>query len=97
MQASLFGIRRKYDGLVRFQIPAGPALAAQVAEIMQAIPRTFAPVTRRSVPQEDLVYYTSTLQLARCAGARRRRSEVGAADQLRAHRRAELGPFLDFR
>ena len=38
MQASLFGIRRKYDGLERFQIPVGPALAARVAEIMQAIP-----------------------------------------------------------
>ena len=42
MQASLFGIRRKYDGLVRFQIPVGPALAARVTEIMQAIPRAFA-------------------------------------------------------
>ena len=36
MQLSSFGIRRKYDGLVRFQIPSGPALAAQVAEIMRA-------------------------------------------------------------
>jgi multidrug resistance efflux pump len=54
MQASQFGIRRKYDGLVRFQLPAGPAQAAQVAEIMQAIPRTFALVTLRDVSQGDL-------------------------------------------
>ncbi len=26
MQASLFGVQRKYDGLLRFQIPAGPTM-----------------------------------------------------------------------
>ena len=71
MQASLFGIRRKYDGLVRFQIPAGPALAAQVAEIMQAIPRTFALVTMRSVSQEDLADYTYQVKLASQADSAR--------------------------
>ena len=71
MQASLFGIRRKYDGLVRFQIPAGPALAAQVAGIMQAIPRTFALVTMRSVSQEDLADYTYQVKLASQADSAR--------------------------
>ncbi|MEE3259541.1 MAG: DUF4956 domain-containing protein [Candidatus Latescibacterota bacterium] len=65
MQASSFGIRRQYDGLIRFQIPAGPTLAAQVAEIMQAIPRTFALVTLRNVAQGDLVDYTYQVKLAR--------------------------------
>jgi uncharacterized membrane protein YhiD involved in acid resistance len=71
MQASLFGIRRKYDGLVRFQIPVGPVQAAQVAEIMQTIPRTFALVTMRSVSQEDLVDYTYQVKLSLEADAAR--------------------------
>jgi uncharacterized membrane protein YhiD involved in acid resistance len=71
MQVSLFGIRRQYDGLVRFQIPAGPTLAAQAAEIMQAIPRTFALVTLRNVSQGDLVDCTYQVKLAREADSAR--------------------------
>ena len=71
MQASLFGIRRKYDGLVRFQLPTGPAVAAQVAAIMQDIPRTFALVTMRSVSQDDLVDYTYEVKLGREADSAR--------------------------
>jgi uncharacterized membrane protein YhiD involved in acid resistance len=65
MHLSLFGTRRKYDGLVRFQVPTGPALAAQVAEIMQAIPRTFALVTLRNVSQGGLIDCTYQVKLAR--------------------------------
>ena len=65
MHFSLFGTRRKYDGLVRFQMPTGPTLATQVAEIMQAIPLTFALVTMRNVSQGDLVDYTYQVKLAR--------------------------------
>jgi len=71
MQASLFGIRRKYDGLVRFQVPTGPEPAARVAAIMQEIPRTFALVTMRNVSQEDLVDYTYQVKLVREADAAR--------------------------
>jgi uncharacterized membrane protein YhiD involved in acid resistance len=71
MQTSLFGIRRQYDGLVRFQIPSGPTLSAQVAEIMQTIPRTFALVTMRNVSQGDLVDYTYQVKLVREADSAR--------------------------
>ena len=46
-------------------------LAAQVAEIMQTIPRTFALVTMRSVSQEDLVDYTYQVKLSLEADAAR--------------------------
>ena len=65
MQASAFGIRRRYDGLVRFQLPAGPNAAERVAEIMRSIPRTFALVTLRDVSQGDLVDYTYQVKLGR--------------------------------
>ena len=63
MQASLFGTRMKYDGLLRFQLPAGPTFAAQVARILQEIPRTFGLVTMRDVAQGDLVDYTYQVKL----------------------------------
>lgn len=69
--SSLFGTRRKYDGLVRFQVPAGPDLASQVAEIMQAIPRTFVLVTMRNVSQGELVDCTYQVKLAREADSAR--------------------------
>ncbi len=65
MQSSLFGMRRKYDGLVRFQIPTGPTFAAQVARILQDVPRTFGLVTMRNVAQGDLVDCTYQVKLAR--------------------------------
>lgn len=71
VHASMFGLRRKYDGLVRFQIPTGGRPAAQVAEIMQAIPRTFALVTARSISQGNLVDCTYQVKLAREADSAR--------------------------
>ena len=65
MQSSSFGTRRKYDGLVRFQIPTGPTFAAQVGQILQDIPRTFALVTMRNVAQGDLLDYTYQVKLVR--------------------------------
>ena len=64
MHASLFGTRMKYDGLVRFQVPAGPAFAAQVAGILQEVSRTFGLVTMRDVAQGDLVDCTYQVKLA---------------------------------
>ena len=63
MNASLFGSRRKYDGLVRFQIPIGPTFATQVARILQEVPKTFALVTMRNVAQGDLVDCTYQVKL----------------------------------
>ncbi len=63
MHSSTFGIRRKYDGLVRFQIPVGPKPAEKVAEAMRAIPKTFALVTLRNVSQGDLVDCTYQVKL----------------------------------
>ena len=71
MQSSSFGTRRKYDGLVRFQLPTGPTFAAQVARILQDIPRTFALVTMRNVAQGDLLDYTYQVKLAREADSAR--------------------------
>ena len=64
MQVSSFGIRRRYDGLVRFQLPSGPGPAGRAAQIMQDIPRTFALVALRDVSQGDLVDYTYQVKLA---------------------------------
>jgi uncharacterized membrane protein YhiD involved in acid resistance len=83
MQVSSFGIRRQYDGLVRFQVPAGPDLAARVAEIMQSVPRTFALVTLRDVSQGDLVDYTYQVKLVRETDAPRLMQALEALDGIR--------------
>ena len=83
MQASLFGIRRKYDGLVRFQAPAGPTLSAQISAIMMAVPRTFALVTMRNVSQEEMVDYTYQVKLAQESDSARLMEALQALDGIR--------------
>ena len=59
-----FGDRRSHDGLVRFQVPVGPAAAAQVAEVMTTIPAHFALVTMRSAAQGEVVDYSYQVRLS---------------------------------
>ena len=83
MHASLFGTRMKFDGLVRFQIPAGPTFAAQVARILQEVPKTFALVTMRDVAQGDLVDCTYQVKLADEADSTRLIEVLGQIEGIR--------------
>ena len=58
-----FGQRRTPDGLVRFQIPAGPEFSARVAEAMSSLPVHFALVTMRTAAQGELVDYAYQVRL----------------------------------
>jgi uncharacterized membrane protein YhiD involved in acid resistance len=58
-----FGKRRSSDGLVRFQVPSGPAASAEVGKIMGTLTRSFALVTMRPVAQGDFVDYTYQVKL----------------------------------
>ena len=83
MHSSRFGTRMKYDGLVRFQIPAAPDFAAQVAQVLQQIPRTFGLVTMRDVAQGDLVDCTYQVKLVREADATRLIEALGEIEGIR--------------
>ena len=83
MHASLFGTRMKYDGLVRFQVPSGPAFAAEVARILQEVPRTFGLVTMRDVAQGDLVDCTYQVKLADEADSTRLIEALGQIEGIR--------------
>jgi len=61
---SPFGARRKYDGLVRFQIPAGPQSSGEVTAIMQGYTRNFVLVAMRSVAQGQVVDYAYQVKLS---------------------------------
>ena len=60
-----FGERRSHDGLVRFQVPVGPASAAQVMQIMSTVPAHFALVTMRTAAQGEIVDYSYQVRLSR--------------------------------
>ena len=83
MHSSLFGTRMKFDGLVRFQIPAAPDFAAQVAQVLQQIPRTFGLVTMRDVAQGDLVDCTYQVKLVREADSTRLIEALGEIEGIR--------------
>lgn len=61
---SPFGARRKSDGLVRFQIPAGVQAIGQVTTIMQSNTRNFVLVTMRNVAQGQIVDYAYQVKLS---------------------------------
>lgn len=61
---SPFGTRRKSDGLVRFQIPAGTQTIGQVTTIMQSHTRNFVLVTMRNVAQGQIVDYAYQVKLS---------------------------------
>ena len=83
MHSSLFGTRMKFDGLVRFQIPAAPDFAAQVTQVFQQIPRTFGLVTMRDVAQGDLVDCTYQVKLVREADSTRLIEALGRIEGIR--------------
>jgi uncharacterized membrane protein YhiD involved in acid resistance len=61
---SPFGTRRKHDGLVRFQIPAGPQAVARITKIMQNSTKSFAMVAMRNVAQGKTVDYAYQVKLS---------------------------------
>ncbi|MFC1569438.1 DUF4956 domain-containing protein [bacterium] len=61
---SPFGTRRKHDGLLRFQIPAGHETAEQVVEILKKTTKSFILVTMRDVAQGKAFDYSYQVKLA---------------------------------
>lgn len=55
LQVSHFGQRRQFDGLLRFQLPAGGDASAKVVEILGRIPSHFALVSKRSQAQGEVM------------------------------------------
>jgi hypothetical protein len=68
LQWTRFGQRRSMDGMVRFQVPSGPEVSAELAQVMGGLPMQFALVTMRSAAQGDLVDYAYQIRL-RAEGA----------------------------
>jgi uncharacterized membrane protein YhiD involved in acid resistance len=64
LYVSPFGTRRKHDGLVRFQLPAGPEAVAEVTSIMQNYTKNFVLVTMRNVAQGQVVDFAYQVKLA---------------------------------
>lgn len=64
LYVSPFGTRRKHDGLVRFQLPAGPQAVAEVTTIMQNYTKNFVLVTMRNVAQGQVVDFAYQVKLA---------------------------------
>jgi uncharacterized membrane protein YhiD involved in acid resistance len=60
---SPFGTRRRHDGLVRFQIPAGPIAASLVTQVLQSNTKNFVLVTMRDVAQGKLFDYAYQVKL----------------------------------
>ena len=63
LYVSPFGTRRKHDGLIRFQIPSGPQITAEVTKIMQNNTRHFVLVTMRDVAQGQAFDYAYQVKL----------------------------------
>lgn len=61
---SPFGTRRKHDGLLRFQIPAGHEPAEKIMEILKATTKSFTLVTMRDVAQGNAFDYSYQVKLA---------------------------------
>ena len=63
LYVSPFGTRRKHDGLIRFQIPTGTQITAEVTRIMQNNTRHFVLVTMRDVAQGQAFDYAYQVKL----------------------------------
>ncbi len=68
LAGSNLGRRGRFDGLVRFQVPAGAASSAAVATVMSTVPKAFALVTLRDAAQGSMVDYSYQVRLAGDAG-----------------------------
>lgn len=60
---SPFGTRAKYDGLIRFQIPAGIELSSKVTDVFKNLTRHFVLVTMRDVSQGTFYDYAFQVRL----------------------------------
>lgn len=64
LAVSPFGARRKHDGLLRFQIPAGAASTEAVAQILQTKTKRFVLVTMRDIAQGEMFEYAYQVKLS---------------------------------
>lgn len=65
LQFTRFGQRRNHDGLVRFQVPAGPEASADVSKVFSSVSSHFALVSKRSVAQGDFMDFAYQVRFRR--------------------------------
>ncbi len=61
---SPFGTRRKHDGLLRFQIPAGSEVAEAVTQVLRSKTKRFVLVTMRDIAQGEMYEYAYQVKLS---------------------------------
>mgnify|MGYP001197302580 CR=1 FL=1 len=83
LRFSGFGLHRRTDGIVRFQIPQNEESSLRVAEIMRRVPRHFLLITMRNVSQGDLVDCTYQIKLRRDSDVTALISELEKVDGIR--------------
>ncbi len=83
LYVSPFGTRRKHDGLLRFQIPAGPESQNRVTTILQNQTKQFILVTMRDVAQGQFFDYAYQVKLSRSEDNQRLLSELEKVDGIR--------------
>jgi len=83
LQFTRFGQRRNHDGLVRFQLPADPAVSAKVIDVFSKIPSHFALVTKRSVAQGDFMDYAYQVRFRKETDCDRLLAELEGIDGIR--------------
>jgi len=58
-----YGSKRKYDGILRFQLPANSPASASIAEILKRETRHYILVAMQNIAQGDFVDYTYHIKL----------------------------------
>ncbi|HDQ45779.1 MAG TPA: DUF4956 domain-containing protein [bacterium] len=83
LYVSPFGTRRKYDGLLRFQLPPGPDFVSSVHEALRRHTQHFMLVTMREVAQGQYFDYSYQVRLSRGADNQALIRELEAIDGIR--------------
>lgn len=83
LYVSPFGTRRKHDGLVRFQIPAGSEKAQEVTQILRNTTRHFVLVTMRDVAQGQAFDYSYQVRLAHPSDNQKLMTELEGVEGIR--------------
>lgn len=76
LNATRFGHRTAHEGLVRFQVPPGPASSASVLKAMGSTTSSFVLVTLRPAAQGDLVDCAYQVNLSRAGEHQRLLAEL---------------------
>lgn len=83
LHISPFGTRRKHDGLLRFQIPAGVEKSEEVTQILHKTTKHFVLVTMRDVAQGNAFDYSYQVKLADPQDNQKLISELEQIDGIR--------------